>query len=382
MNPAIIDNSSGRINFLPQLQDQQKTEYSSALNANNDLEAVQTWLAASSGRSKHTFLSYRREASRFLIFLHHNGAVVLSDVKVELVHEYFALLSNPPQHWIIDSNPEPLITQVLKGSLSAQSIAYARTVLSRLYRFLLDAGYVRTNPIALTFKPGYAVAPLHEKALEPDAWVFYWRWLLNQENEAYQRERKLYAARNRWLSALLYHTGLRRSSVAHGSMSGFSRRRIDGRQQWTLTVPSKGGRLHTSIISDLLFKELMHYRQSMGLQGQPQPNENEPLVCNVRNCREAIKERAIGLIFENLTKTAASICEDPHLSAQVERLTAHGLRHTHGTHRFLAGATLESTQASLGHKDPKTTMIYAQVADHTLRDHAHLMDTFLNKINK
>ncbi len=359
----------------------QRVDPDAATSASNDVEAIQTWLLATTGRSKHTFVSYRREASRFLLFIEQHG-FGLVDVTVELVHAYLALLQQPPADWLIGDAPagERRVTQVFKGPLSAQSIVHARVVLARLYRYLQDAGYVRNNPVALAFKPNYAQTPMHEKALEPDAWGVFWHWLLLQEQQAERREQRLQAARDRWLCALLYHTGLRRSSVAAGSMAGLTRRRVMGQDQWRLTVPSKGGKLHTCMVSSLLLEELKHYRQQVGLVGLPDPDEDEPLVCNVRNCRESIKERAIGLIFERLTEEAAANCDDPHLAAQIRRLTAHGLRHTHGTHRLMSGASLESTQASLGHRDPKTTMIYAKVAENTLREHAEQMDEFVLRV--
>jgi integrase/recombinase XerC len=353
-----------------------------ATSATTDVEVVQIWLMATTGRSNHTFLSYRREASRFLVFLQQCG-LSLAAVKVETVHAYLALLADPPSAWRINDTPksERLITQVLKGPLAAQSIAHARVVLLRLYRYLQDAGYVRTNPVALAFKVSYPDVPMHDKALEPEAWVFFWRWLLQQEQQALQtdqaRELQLSAVRNRWLCAVLYHTGLRRSSVAAAKMSGFRRRRVGQQDQWSLTVPSKGGRLHTVMVSALLWAELKRYRQWVGLVGEPMPDEDEPLVCNVRDCREPIGERAIGLIFERLTAAAILTCTDSHILRQISRLTPHGLRHTHGTHRLMSGATLESTQASLGHRDPKTTMIYAKVAEDTLRIHAQQMDDFV-----
>ncbi|MBD0346288.1 MAG: tyrosine-type recombinase/integrase [Coleofasciculus sp. Co-bin14] len=42
-------------------------------------------------------------------------------------------------------------------------------------------------------------------------------------------------------------------------------------------------------------------------------------------------------------------------------LTAHSLRHTAGTLGLRAGAPLRQVQDLLGHKDPKTTALYAHV---------------------
>jgi integrase/recombinase XerD len=48
-------------------------------------------------------------------------------------------------------------------------------------------------------------------------------------------------------------------------------------------------------------------------------------------------------------------------------LSAHSLRHTAGTLGLRAGADLRQIQDLLGHKDPKTTALYAHVSER----HAH-----------
>ena len=48
----------------------------------------------------------------------------------------------------------------------------------------------------------------------------------------------------------------------------------------------------------------------------------------------------------------------------LHRITVHGLRHTHASLLFEAGATVKEVQARLGHRDIKTTMdIYTHVTD-------------------
>ena len=49
--------------------------------------------------------------------------------------------------------------------------------------------------------------------------------------------------------------------------------------------------------------------------------------------------------------------------SQRRKLSAQSLRHTAGTLSLRAGASLRQIQDLLGHADPRTTIIYAHIAD-------------------
>lgn len=356
------------------------TDDASALDADNDLHAIATWLDARAARSPHTRIAYQKEALRFVLFVTHElGLHGLSSVKVEHIHLYLAHLANPPAHWLIDtrlSTKQRPVTQRFMKPLSNQSIAYARLVIKSLYRYLQDAGHLKHNPVALSAQPIVSSHNMAEKALEPEAWLFLWRWLLKQEQHAITETQQRLAARQRWLCALLYHTGLRRSSIAQGQMAGFVRR--EGR--WTLTVPVKGGGQHTLAVHPSLLEELKRYRLRFGLPTLPAPNEQQPLLSNVRQLGKAVLARNIGFDFEKITQAAAADCEDPYLAIQIKQLTAHGLRHTHATHSLIAGARLEAVQSSLAHRSIATTSIYAKASQQMREQHAEQLANFMKNL--
>lgn len=355
------------------------TDDASALDADNDLQAIATWLDARASRSAHTRTAYQKEALRFVLFVTHElGLSGLAQVKVEHIHHYLDHLANPPSHWLIDPSLPVVqrpITQRLLKPLSANSIGYARLVIKSLYGYLQDAGHLKHNPVALSAQPRVLINNMADKALEPDAWLFLWRWLLNQEQHAITETQQRLAARQRWLCALLYHTGLRRASIAEGSMAGFVRR--EGR--WTLTVPIKGGRQHTLAINHSLLGELKRYRLRFGLSALPAPNEHQPLISHVRQLGKPVLARNIGFDFEKITRAAATCCEDPYLASQIQRLTAHGLRHTHATHSLIAGARLEAVQDALAHRSIATTSIYAKASQQMREQHADRLARFLHQ---
>lgn len=64
----------------------------------------------------------------------------------------------------------------------------------------------------------------------------------------------------------------------------------------------------------------------------------------------------------------------------LDYITAHGLRHTHCSLLFEAGATIKEVQFRLGHKDVKTTLdVYAHV---TKKAKAETIDKFTNFIHE
>ena len=64
----------------------------------------------------------------------------------------------------------------------------------------------------------------------------------------------------------------------------------------------------------------------------------------------------------------------------LEHITAHGLRHTHCSLLFEAGASIKEVQYRLGHRDVKTTLdVYAHV---TKKAKSETIDKFTNFLNK
>lgn len=350
-----------------------------ALAAENDLEAIGAWIMARGSRSPHTRRAYQREAMRFVLYVTQElGLGGLAEIRLEHIMAYLAHLQAPPPHWIFaGSTPASaeLPTQILRGPLSSRSLAYSRTVINSLYRYLQEAGYIARNPVALTPVPVQALPSMAERALEPEAWQFVWEWVQQQTELADTLEKKALANRNRWMMALLYHTGLRRSSVLQATMGDFQRR--EGR--WMLQVTVKGGRLHHVVVGQHLLNELKRYRSALGLLPLPSPDETLPLIGNLRQPFIAITDRNLGYLFEHLTTAAADACDDPYLAQQIRQLTAHAVRHTFATHSLIAGSRLESVQDALGHRSINTTSLYAKTTWDMRQQHIERMDEFWSR---
>jgi integrase/recombinase XerC len=329
----------------------------SILAATDDSQAVAVWLAARGSRTHNTRETYAREARKLVLWAQEQG-LSFASLKLEDVHRFYEHLRHPPPHWLRPRKPERgqalLATQVLAEPANDKGIEFSRRVLSQLFTYLCDAGYLARNVFRLSARPAVAHVDGSSRNLDLDSWTWLWRWICEMPRRT-TVERRV-ATRARWVFALLYHTGLRREEVANGLMADFVR--ADGR--WTLAVVGKGEKRRTVTINSALCDELALYRTEMGLPPNPTPTEDVPLVVPYSSKRRlsTMTPRAVGGFVTEIAQRAARDCVDEHIQARVAALSTHWMRHTNASHRMRLGASLKTTQDELGHADPKTTMIY------------------------
>ena len=82
-------------------------------------------------------------------------------------------------------------------------------------------------------------------------------------------------------------------------------------------------------------------------------NETQTSVLFLNRFGEPLGERGVQKVLKKHIKKAA-----------IGRASIHTLRHTFGARRMAAGATLKTIQESMGHKDPRSTSIYASFANY------------------
>lgn len=343
-----------------------------------DAQAVVLWLRARGSRSERTFDAYRREASRLLRWAGEQG-MTLAAFTVEDTHRYFQHLTNPPAAWV--ARPGRQSKTHLAGPLSAGSLRYTRTVLSQLFGYLQEAGVVKSNVFKLSPIPAVAEIPVVERTLDLDAWRAVWAWAtqVTEKQESPCDKGRLsgrldgrlngslsgrHAVRARWVLALLYHAGLRRSEAVTATFGDFFRQ--DG--QWLLRVHGKGNKPRFVTVNSALAAEMVRYRRACGLAtDNPTPGDPRPLIASVQPRRASLMARltprALDRLVQAIATHAAQATDDPVIASRIAKMTPHWLRHTHATHRLLAGASLETTQDELGHADPRTTRLYAKTAD-------------------
>lgn len=352
---------------------------SCSLAAATDAEAIRVWLQVKASRSRHTFIAYRKEALRFLVWMNEND-LTLKELRIEHAHDYFAHLADPPIHWIRPSKPrkdEQLeITQLVLGPQSNRSIEYCRTVLQQMSGYLVDAGYLSRNIFKLTMKLPVVTQTVHTRLLDLDSWIWFWNWLLAMPQETPRK--KAHAARCRWLFALLYHTGIRLEEAAKARMKDF----VKGEIGWSLRVIGKGRKERMVTANSTLIEECLLYRRFLKLpHPYPSPLEECPLIGSLHTTRtqKVMTPRAVALIVSTVADQAAETCEDPYIYAKLKDLSTRWMRHTNATHRLFAGASLDTTQDELGHSDPRTTRIYAATLDEQRQIDAEKLVQLLKK---
>jgi integrase len=252
----------------------------SQLSATNDLDAVRAWLS-NYADTKTTFDNYRKEAERLLLW----AVVQLGKPLSSLTHEDLLMF----KAFLVDPQPESRWVSAtggkyprgnerwrpFNGPLSPASQRQALIILNAMFTWLVSAGYLRGNPMALLRQRAKRSAPRVTRYLSISLWdeVKLFVEQLPLETEA----QRAYHARCRWLTTLFYLQGMRISEVAGGQMGSFFRRLgADGRDQWWLETLGKGDKERIVPVSGELIQELRHYRTTNGLAPPPPPGRGNP----------------------------------------------------------------------------------------------------------
>lgn len=124
-------------------------KHTCTLNADNDYEAVQAWLSLHESAS--TLRAYRKETERLILWAVLERGRALSSLTVEDAVPYRASLRrpSPTSRWVGPPRPRRSTEwRPFSGPLSARSVAYAMSVISALYRWLMEQGYLLANPFS------------------------------------------------------------------------------------------------------------------------------------------------------------------------------------------------------------------------------------------
>lgn len=333
----------------------------SQLAARTDAEAVRAWLDARCG-SEETRRSYRKEAWRLMLWAGHERGLSLSALAAEDFDAYFAFLRNPaPAARWADPSAGSRGVPLFKGPLSDASVRQAKTILHGLFAWLVAAGHLRGNPIALLRRraPG-SRAKETARFLPREAWSA----VLRHIDEAMASDAPQGAAkreRARMLFALFYLTGARISEAAKARMGDFHRR-ADG---WWLLLHGKGGVEASVPATDELMEILRSHRLSRGLPPLPLPGEQEPVIAPLGHLRPGpatglatLTPNMLHRIAKAVLQAAAEQTDDEHAAGVLRAASAHWLRHTAFTHQAEAGVDLLVIKANARHADLSTTQIY------------------------
>ncbi len=336
--------------------------------AANDVEAAKVWVQQFKDTST-TKRAYQKEAERLLLWCTFEKGLALADLKAEHFEEYFNFLQNPPQNWLgskkgLREERYSLKWRPLVAALKKTSLLFAVRVISCLMNYLVEAKYLKSNPIKLIKKYCEKSLDLEEqkykvwaRMLEADEWDAVQEVLQNLP-ESTSKERR-YKTRTQLLFALLYLLGLRIHEVANATWGSF--RRLNG--NWWFFVKGKGGKLGHVPVNDQLLSIIKIYRLS--LNKIPLPEEDDPEAILVSN--KTKQPLSVRQLFDNVKvvgrQAAKKFQKNPQKREKLESLSPHWLRHLSASHQDLVGISSTMIQANHRHGSYATTQIYLHAPD-------------------
>ncbi len=342
------------------------------LAANNDVDAVKAWLSCFADK-RTTFDSYRKEAERLLLWCAHQRGVPLSSLTHEdwLAYKNFLKDPQPRARWVSEDGRKHARTdpkwRPFAGPLSESSQRQAAVILNALFSWLVQAGYLTANPLALTRERRRRQPARVTRYLDDDLWTEV-KATVDLLPDATPRQREHYL-RLRWLITLCYVCGLRISEVSCNTMGGFFRRRDqDGRDRWWLEIRGKGDKLRIVPATSELMTELGHYRQALGHPQLPAPGESTPLLLPIGGKNRAMTRGGIHTIVKDVFRSTskrlrARGSEFVSRAELIEQASTHWLRHTAGSHMANNNVDLRHVRDNLGHGSISTTNIYLHSSD-------------------
>jgi site-specific recombinase XerD len=348
------------------------TEGKAQIAANDDVHAIQAWLTRFA-EQKTTFENYRKEALRLLLW----ATIELGKPVSSLTHEDFEQFERfiadpqPRERWVSDGGRKFPRTdprwRPFYGPLSPASQRQTKIILNVMFSWLVEAGYLCGNPLALSRKRSRRIKPRIVRYLDPGLW---------QELKAYIQElpqedarQRMHSLRCRWLVTLFYLGGLRISEVAENSMGCFfSRRSRDGKEQWWLEILGKGDKTRLIPATEELRLELVTYRSANGLSGTPAADEVTPLVLPLGKSRKPLSRAALHIIVKQIFRGAAERLrlrgkENSSRADELEKASAHWFRHTAASSMVDEGIDIRQVRDNLGHASLTTTSLYLHDED-------------------
>ncbi|MGH7462896.1 MAG: tyrosine-type recombinase/integrase, partial [Longimicrobiales bacterium] len=241
--------------------------------ADCDRDAVLAWLARYAD-SPNTLFNCRKESERLLLWSLAELGKPLSSLTHEdlLVYQRFLGDPQPADRWVMAAGRKLPRShpgwRPFAGPLSPASQRQAMVTLNSLFTWLVQAGYLAGNPLALGRQRRAKASPRIVRFLEEDLWTRVKLTIRGMPISTAREQAR--QARARWLFSLLYLCGLRISEVVANTMSGFiSRVDNEGKSQWWLEVVGKGENTRLVAATNELMVELAHYRRSLGLTSLP-----------------------------------------------------------------------------------------------------------------
>ncbi|WP_069263876.1 phage integrase family protein [Paraburkholderia nodosa] len=329
------------------------------LNATNDYEAVQSWLSLHDTPGTHR--AYRKEVERLMLWAIIERGRALSSLTTDdaIAFRGFLRRPTPLARWTGPARPRHSAEwRPFVSALSPRSTAYALTVLSAMYRWLVEQRYVFANPFAgvrvrrrtraadLDASHSFTASEWQTVRMIADALEWSYGWSLPA------------AQRLRFLLDFGYATGLRASELVDARLDDIC---TDERGDHWLHVNGKGEKAGKAGLPPLARRALTHYLLQRDLPVTPERwTPGTPIVAGLDNKGAPIASLRLWRILRRFFLLAAHVVEAdrPALAGKLRQASPHWLRHTHASHALAHGAELVTVRDNLRHASIATTSIY------------------------
>jgi site-specific recombinase XerD len=332
-----------------------------ALRADNDYQAVQAWLSLH--ESPATQLKYRKEAERLMLWAIVERGCALSSLTKEDAVAYRAFLRRPTPRprWVGPPRPRSSPEwRPFAGGLSARSAAHALSVLSAMFRWLIEQRYVLVNPFAGIKVRGVKAAAMDTSRSFSDAEWALLRTVADGLEWSYGWQPAA-AQRLRFVLDFAYATGLRASELVQATLGAIE---VDRDERW-LHVIGKGARTGRVTLPPLARAALDRYLVQRGLPTTPAKwDPDTPVVGDIAG-EAGIKRARLWAVMKRFFATVAEVIgqDNAAFAEKLRRATPHWTRHTHASHALHGGAELTAVRDNLRHSSLATTSMYLHSDD-------------------
>lgn len=327
------------------------------LDANNDYEAVQAWLALH--ESTATQRAYRKEAERLILWAVVERGRALSSLTTEDAVAYRAFLRHPAPRgrWIGAARPRSSPEwRPFTGGLSARSVAYALSVVGAMFRWLIQQRYLLANPFAGVKVRGAS----RSESLAVTRVFGEWEWSVIQAvaqglewGHGWQAPA---AQRLRFVLDFAYATGLRIGELVGATLGQIE---VDAHGDHWLHLVGKAGKVALPPLARAALDQYLMQRKLPITPSRWDPRT--PIVGSLdqEDAAGIMATRLWSIMRRFFTKVAEVIDADsPATAEKLRRASPHWMRHTHATHALARGAELTTVRDNLRHASISTTSIY------------------------
>ncbi|RYF31214.1 MAG: integrase [Comamonadaceae bacterium] len=310
------------------------------LAVTDDHGAIGAWLAAKSPQGggpappkvplSPTQRAYRREAERLLLWSVLERGTALSSLTEEDAAAFSAFLTAPPQAWCGPRHQQrwsPL-WRPLEGPLTAGALRQSLTILRSLYSYLVEEGYVNSNPFDHLLRAPSSRPSFSPRTLSRAQWD-----LVNQRLEnhgAAEPARRLRRA-IRWIQA----TGLRVAEITAarcGDLRAVDAPAAGGASctAWLLAVGASGAAQRLIPVPAELVTELQQEIVCFGLDPDTAatPTGDIPILARFSPRGRGPAPWSASGLYQAMKSFLAAVAEEAPAndSKQLRKASAHWLR--------------------------------------------------------